>query len=136
MTENDGRKNLTVKHRLALAALVSGKTREEAALAANVSLRTVERYLASPVFSAALDEATRETIIVSARGLVTMMDLATNTMRDIIKDENESSSVRLRACRHVVDLGPRLIEFHDLAEQMKQLQIKFIELERRINESI
>jgi hypothetical protein len=104
-----------------ITALLQGKTIPEAAEAAGVSPRTVNRRLADPGFVRQL-QAARQRVLTRAVNVllegtvgaaVTLRFLATNA---------EQEAIRLAAARSVLDYALRGVETVDLAEQVRALQ--------------
>ena len=87
------------RERLALIAeLVLGKTHEEAGAAVGVSAETVSRRMREPAFVAALTQARRDHLDVVVRRLSAhALDAVDELHRLALEDE--SSTVRLNACR-------------------------------------
>lgn len=90
-------KTLTSKQRRTIAALLDGRTQEDAALAVGVTTRTVQNWMVNPGFVDELQQAQRALISESVRALVADMKTNRRTMQTIRDDESQPAAVRLRA---------------------------------------
>lgn len=119
MAENGRRKQGDDALAVALAA---GKSLRDAAAAAGMAERTATRRWADTAFRRRV-AALRADMMALALGQVSdgMVDAAA-TLRKLLKAKNES--VRLGACRTLLDLGVKLRDSVELEE-------RFTELERR-----
>ena len=103
-----------------IAALAGGSTAEDAARAAGVSRSTVHRRLEDPDFRRRVAEARREML---ARAVGTLADASTAAaakLRDLL--DAESETVRLGACRAILELGAKLRESDELAGRIAALE--------------
>jgi hypothetical protein len=127
MSEN-GQQNVFVdlhhNQRKAAEALLSGADKFQAAEAAGVTRRTIDRYLNDPVFQAALDQAAGDKLGDVARLMVGAMHTATGIMLAVATNEDNSAGVRLRACVAIIQHGPKIFETYDLAERVKALEAR------------
>lgn len=112
----DGRKSRV------LTALLTSQSKEEAAKTAGVSTRTVRRYLAEPVFSAAyeaaLNQQVDEALNISKAGLVE----ASRTLRDVMGDSGASPTAKVSAARAMLDFFERLAEFREVERRLDALE--------------
>ena len=110
------------RERLALIAeLVLGKTHEEAGAAVGVSAKTVSRRMREPVFVAVLTQARRDHLDVVVRRLSAhALDAVDELHRLALEDE--SSTVRLNACRALATLVPDLIRHVDIEPRLRALE--------------
>lgn len=113
---------LSPKKRRAIAALLTARTVEEAAQAANISSRTVWRWIREPDFSQAMRQAENEAIGAAVRALVG--DLVANfaTMRAARDDTTEPAAVRLRAAQALDNSALRWIELRELTDRISRLE--------------
>ncbi|CEF49318.1 unnamed protein product [uncultured bacterium] len=105
-----------------LMALAAGKSVREAARAAGVSERTATRRLADPAFHRRVAELRAE---MMGRAVGTMADGAADaaaTLRKLLKAKGES--VRLGACRALLELGVKLRESVDFEARLAALEGK------------
>ena len=115
---------LSQNQRTVAEALLSGAGKDEAAEAAGVTRRTVDRYLNEPAFRTALEAATGDRIGDVSRRMVGAMDTAAGIMLALAEDEETPASVRLRACIAIVEHGPKLFEIHDLVKRIEHLEAR------------
>lgn len=124
MAENDQKTELTPKERRALEALLSGKNKGEAALAAGVQPRTLSRWLASPHFRAELTAVSDLALKDAAVSLKSALGDAVGVMAGIMKDEGVSPTVRLRAADMVASHSIKITEAADLLERIEALEAR------------
>ncbi|MFL5244140.1 MAG: hypothetical protein ACJ8FY_18705 [Gemmataceae bacterium] len=106
---------------LLLAALACGATAESAARQAGVSVRTARRRLADPAFRRLCSQHRLETA-QRVTGMVTVGSLEAARVLLTMLDAKESASVRLRAARTFLELGPKMREEADLAPRVAALE--------------
>lgn len=114
--------SLTPKQRRAVSALIASTTQKQAAASAGISEKTLYRWLAAPVFQAALAEAEAETINQAIRHLVRMQAPAAAVIAMTLKNNDISPGIRLRAAISVFDLLIRLKSFSQLEERISILE--------------
>ena len=103
-----------------ILALASGATVEKAARTSGLSRATVYRRLEDPDFKRRL-VATRSAMLSRAVG--TLADASTEaatTLRALLGADSET--VRLGACRAILELGTRLRESEELAQRLSALE--------------
>ena len=103
-----------------IAALAGGATVKAAAKSAGLGRRTAYRRLEDPDFRRRVAEARREML---ARAVGTLADASTAAaakLRDLL--DAESETVRLGACRAILELGAKLRESDELAERIAALE--------------
>jgi len=105
-----------------IAALASGATNEEAATRAGVSLRTVGRRLADPVFADDLATARRDLVTRSMSRLTDNSVRAADVLLDIAENAEAPASARVSAARATIELGSRLREQVDLEGRIAALE--------------
>lgn len=118
---------LTVAHRgrrnadenLALA-LASGQTLRDAAVAARVGERTATRRWADPTFRQRVADLRGEMVSRALGRMADGMAEAADVLRSLLAAEGES--VRLGACRAMLELGVKLREFADVEERFAALE--------------
>jgi hypothetical protein len=102
-------------------ALAGGKTPRDAAAAAGIAERTATRRWADPAFRRHVAQL-RADMVARAMGNITegITDAAA-AMRKLLKAKSES--VRLGACRAMLELGVRLREAVEIEERLTALQL-------------
>src|SRR5690349_19167317 len=104
------------------AALAAGKTVEQAAAAAGMSRRTATRRLANPDFRERIKLA-RGVMVERAMGSMTdSMTEAADVLRKLLKAKGES--IRLGACRAMLEYGVKLRESVELEARLAALEAK------------
>jgi hypothetical protein len=103
-----------------VVALAGGATVQEAARAAGVSERTVYRRLEDGTFRHAVAEARSGLIGRAAGVLARVCAAAAMTLADLL--EAESETVRLGACRSILELGVKLRESEELERRLAELE--------------
>lgn len=123
MTENSSQKNkLTPRQNKALAVLVAGGTWQDAAAAAGVSETSVHRWGRQDAFSEELQRLSRLCVQDATRRLSGQLDAAVGVMADIMLDEQQRASVRLRAANYVAMHALKLIETTDIMQRLDELE--------------
>lgn len=121
MTAKNGVK-LTTKQRAALDALAAGMTQNEAALAADTSTRTLQRWLTDDAFLLELRRLQRLASDAHVRAL--SAELASN--RDVVvsarDDVNASWHVRLKAAAMLEDSLLRWLDVAEFEERLRALE--------------
>ena len=112
---------LSAKQRVALAALVTGASPDEAAQAAGVNRTTVYRWQRDPVFGAALRELDGETLRNLGRRVMALGETAAKAFADALA-EDQPMSIRLRAADLVTSRGPALAELTTIIERLEALE--------------
>ena len=118
---------LTVAHRgrrnadenLALA-LASGKTLRDAAAVVGIAERTATRRWADPTFRQRVAELRGEMVGHALGRMADGMGEAADVLRQLLGAESES--VRLGACRAILELGVKLRESVDLEERFAAME--------------
>ena len=114
--------NVTPRQRKAIAALLTGATKQDAAAAAGVKRRTVYRWLQQDAFVAALRDGERDTVDALSRELVNLATDAVAVLRELVEG-GESDHVRLRAVSIVLSNLLKLRELATLETRMCELEM-------------
>jgi uncharacterized coiled-coil protein SlyX len=103
----------------AVAALLTSRTLTDAAAAAQVSEKTIRRWMATEPFAAAYRSAARE----SARESVSALLAAQREAIDVLRTEMHAGTAadRVRAARALLELGSRAAET-DLDQRILDLE--------------
>ncbi|HEV3446447.1 MAG TPA: hypothetical protein VG099_17520 [Gemmataceae bacterium] len=104
-----------------LLALACGATKENAALKAGVSERTVYRRLQDPDFRQRLQELRKDMVQRAANVLTASAMEAVKTLLSL-QQGTVTNSVRLGAARAILEQGMRLRELADLEERLAALE--------------
>ncbi len=107
-----------------VAALAAGKTVEEAAARAGVSVRTVFRRLQEPAFQDAVTEARDDLVERAVADATAAMGEAVQTLRALL-DPKHAATARLGAARALLELTLKLRDASELAQRLTQLERAF-----------
>ncbi len=120
--------NLTVRQHRAVTALLTTPDVTTAARDAKVSRDTLYRWMADPLFVAALREGEAATLAAVSRSLVRLAERAAATLEGAMTDEATPVSAKIRAADAV--LG-RLLQVRELVT----LEARVRELEARMEDT-
>jgi hypothetical protein len=112
-----------------VAALAAGASNVAAAARAGVNERTVRRRLEDPAFRGRVDEARADLVRQAVGKLAEVGALAGETLAALVR-EGESGTVKLGACRAVLEYMFRGIEVDALARQVAELRRELEGLKR------
>lgn len=113
---------ITQNKQRALQALLTCKSKQEAAAVAGISTRTLTTYLADPEFQQEYNKAFRQLVASATRDAQAALSPAIGILRAIMEDEEESSSGRIAAARSLLEYGLRLTEFNDILMELQTIQ--------------
>lgn len=115
-------RSLPERQRRALAALMTTRSRDEAASVAGVAPRTLRSYLADPGFRAAYDallDASVDSALDSSRA---GLSEAVDALREIVADSDATASARVSAARAVLEFAAQLTEARDFDRRLRALE--------------
>ena len=127
MSDNVGQTvpKLSAKQHRALEALLSGTTKSDAATAAGVTPRTLNRWLSEDVlFWDTLRSESQKAVFDATRRLTAAMDTAVTTMTAVMSDADAPAAVRLRAAQVVTETAIKLIETSDILRRLEELETR------------
>lgn len=124
MTDPANHDELTPAQRRTLAALLVSRNPAQAATAANVSERSVRRWLTDPAFAAALRGLEAEAIAHATRRLAGGTQAALDAILDIMQNEDAPPGHRLRAAALWLDAHLRYREIAEFAERLAELEAR------------
>lgn len=110
------------KMEAAIAALLSQRNHEEAANAAGVSKRTLNRWLKLPTFQSAYLEARRAAMFQANARLQQASSAAVSALLKVMVDPGTPASVRMRAADCVLARGNQGLENEDLDVRLAALE--------------
>jgi transposase len=123
MAENDTKsKQITAKMALALSALLSGKTTDQAAAVAGVKPRTIYRWQAEPAFRAALDQAAQDMAKDAARALSAGLAQAVNELLKQLADPKLTAADRRHAANSILARWPGIHDSIVITEKIERLE--------------
>ena len=111
---------ISISQEKAILALISGKTKLQAAKAARIAPETLYRWMKKPAFIAALREARDAVFKANLEDLFSLTRAANNTLRRMMR-KSEPQAVQIRAAGIV---WSSIIRARDLeiSEQLENLQ--------------
>lgn len=117
----DSERLTTGQRRFALAVLESKSIRQACEIA-GVSEATGYRYLQAPAVKRRLSQYTDGMLAQAATGLLADMELARQTLREIMQDTTAADTAKVSAARTVLDSGLRLAELVSLVDRVAELE--------------
>jgi hypothetical protein len=105
-----------------IAALLSQRNHEEAARAAGVSKRTLNRWLKIPEFQSAYLEARRAAMVQANARLQQASSAAVSALVRVMVDMSAPASARVRAADCVLERGNQGLENEDLEVRLAALE--------------
>lgn len=123
---NSGQFNgrLKPKQRAALDALLSEKTKANAALKAGVSRSQLYKWLQDPIFKSALVEAEGAARNEIKRRILKRAETLADTIADIMENDNVTPAVRLQAAARLGDLFFKADDQADLEARITALEAR------------
>lgn len=120
-------RKLSARQYRALEALLGGATKSDAATAAGVDPRTLNRWMNEDVlFWNTLQDESRKTVFDATRRLTAAMQSAVSVMMEVMEDGDAPAAVRLRAAQVVTETAVKLIETNDILRRLDELETKVI----------
>jgi hypothetical protein len=110
------------KKEAAIAALLSQRNHEEAARAAGVSKRTLNRWLKMPEFQSAYLEARRAAMFQANARLQQASSAAVSTLVKVMVDPTTPASARVRAADCILGRGNQGLENEDYDVRLAALE--------------
>lgn len=108
----------------ALQALLTHPSKTEAAEAAGISVRTLQRYLADESFQEAYRDAFQDLVTDATRQVQQSLSPAIKALRSIVEDEGENASARISAARALLEYGLRMTELSDILGELRSYGIE------------
>ena len=122
MSRNDAEKILSAKQRKAADVLIRGGSKEKAAKAAGVTVRTIDRYMQDDTFSHYLRDGASKAIHTAAMRITSLLELALNVFYEAMTNPNDRSSVKLRAANYTVTHAIKLMELNDVLDRLEAIE--------------
>jgi len=116
--------HLKPKQRAAIEALLSERTKTNAALRAGVSKTQLYKWLQDPIFKSALIEAEAAARNEIKRRILKRAENLADTIADIMESDEASPAVRLQAAYKLGDLFFRADERDDLDARITALEAR------------
>jgi hypothetical protein len=113
---------LTARQSRAIAALMTSPSVTAAAALAGVSRRALTNWLADAQFCSELRAAQDAAVSATARIMAAASTDAAALLADITRDANQTPAMRLAAARELLRLMPPVIEAHDHADRIADIE--------------
>lgn len=114
-----------------LAALLTSRTKKEAAAAACISDRTMRSYFEDKEFCQRYREAFAGVVQDATRRAQQLLEPALSTLQTVMEDEEIPAQARITAARSIIDYSMRLTEQSDIMRQLDELEAWRREQEQR-----
>lgn len=105
-----------------LAALLTSRTKKEAAAAAGISDRTMRSYFEDKEFCQRYREAFAGVVQDATRRAQQLLEPALSTLQTVMEDEEIPAQARITAARSIIDYSLKLTEQADILEQLRELE--------------
>lgn len=115
---------LKPKQRAALEALLTEKTKREAAAKAGVSERQLYTWLKDPIFKSALLDAETQARNEIKRRIINRAESLADTIADIMESDEATPAVRLQAAARLGDLFFKTDDQADLEARITALEMQ------------
>ena len=113
---------MTPNEERALSALLTSKTKLEAAEKAGITDRTMRRYFENPEFCQRYREAFAGVVQDATRRAQQLLEPALSTLQTVMEDEEIPAQARITAAKSIIDYSLRLTEQADILEQLRELE--------------
>lgn len=114
---------ITPNKEKALAALLSHKTRRDAAAAAGITEKTLRTWFEDDEeFRRRYTQACSEIISDATRQAQQGAESALTVLREIMENKKENSRSRIQAARSTLDFALKLTETNDILERLTELE--------------
>ena len=113
---------MTASQNRALAALLTSKSRTEAAKKAGVTTRTLQNYFSDSDFVAAYRAAFSDLLADATKHGQQSLSPALSTLQDILEDETAPPATRISAARAILEFSLKLTEQFDLDQRLTELE--------------
>lgn len=113
---------MTSNEERALSALLTSKTKLEAAEKAGITDRTMRRYFENPEFCQRYREAFAGVIEDATRQAQALLMPALSTLQTVMEDEEIPAQARITAAKSIIDYSLKLTEQADILEQLRELE--------------
>ena len=105
-----------------LAALLTSRTKKEAAAAAGISDRTMRSYFDDKEFCQRYREAFAGVVQDATRRAQQLLEPALSTLQTVMEDEEIPAQARITAAKSIIDYSLKLTEQTDILEQLRELE--------------
>ena len=113
---------MTPSEERALSALITSKSKKEAAQKAGITERTMRRDFESPEFCKRYREAFAQVVQDATRQAQQLLAPALSTLESVMADEDIPAAARVNAAKIALDYAVRLTDQNDLVERLTALE--------------
>ena len=113
---------MTPNQTKALAALLTCKSRTEAARACGLSTKTLQGYEKDPAFADALERGRREALADAAHRIAAGYSETVDTLQDIVQNPDTPDASRVAAARVLLEYGIKYAEMTDINRRLDKLE--------------
>ena len=113
---------ITTRQKKAIAALITCKNKQEAAKAAGIGYRTLNRYLTNDLFLAELHKAEAEIISGAVRSMIDDLPRNFEVMQEVREKRSSPDYVKLRAAQLIDQSLRKWREIQDIEERLTALE--------------
>jgi hypothetical protein len=113
---------LTPNKEKLLAALLTSRSKKDAAAAAGIAERTMRTYFEDPEFCQRYREAFAGVIEDATRQAQALLMPALSTLQTVMEDEEIPAQARITAAKSIIDYSLKLTEQADILEQLRELE--------------
>ena len=103
-----------------LAALLTSRSKKEAAAAAGIAERTMRTYFEDPEFCQRYREAFAGVVQDATRRAQQLLEPALSTLQTVMEDEEIPAQARITAAKSIIDYSLKLTEQADILEQLRE----------------
>lgn len=105
-----------------LAALLTSRSKKDAAAAAGIAERTMRTYFEDPEFCQRYRKAFAGVIEDATRQAQALLMPALSTLQTVMEDEEIPAQARITAAKSIIDYSLKLTEQADILEQLRELE--------------
>lgn len=120
--ESDNFDPLRSNQRRAVESIAAGRTLEQAAIEAGVTVRTVYRWRSEPGFQAAIRTVNEQALDHATMTLASAAVVAVETLRDLLTSDTTKDAVKVAACRAILDNVLKIKELHDFDKRLGDIE--------------
>lgn len=113
---------MTSNQNKALAALLTCKSRAEAARACGLSTKTLQGYEKDPAFADALERGRREALADAAHRMAAGYSDTVDALQGIVQDDSAADPARVAAARALLEYGLKFAELTDVNRRLDKLE--------------
>ena len=113
---------MTANQNKALAALLTCKSRTDAARVCGLSTKTLQGYEKLPEFAEALERGRREALAEAAHRISAGYSTTVDALQDIVQDDSAADPARVAAARALLEYGLKFAEITDVNKRLDRLE--------------